>query len=595
MRNKTLAAAAAAVSIIFVYSRVGSPPSPLNFSDQASEAALPPLRTFAFLPPRAAPRRSPARSGRAPSSEFASDLEIEDRLRRLTIEQKVGQLFIIGFMGDDLDRGLGASIKGIQPGAIIVFGRNVRSAEQVSKLCYDAQLASFKAVGLPLLIAVDQEGGDVVRIRTAPSLPSALALGETHDSSLVEEAGRKTGRLLKALGFNMNLAPVMDVTDPTKDKFIGTRAFGDDPRLVAKMAAAFSRGLQAADVMPTGKHFPGHGGLNADSHLGTPVKSASLAELARRDLVPYSDGAKASGGAAVMIAHVAYPAIDPSGAPATFSRAIASDLLRKQIGFKGVALTDDIEMAGAASIRDPAARAVRAIEAGADLVMIGWNKSLQRNARRAVLAAVRSGRLSENRVDESVRRLLRAKSRYASFGPPAAPRRDRIAAALADSGLESIAERALKTTFDRASQAIDRRFLDERQRAPIFVFSATEAFYRSFVAGRGDRRTRFFRLDGEGGLRVDRVMRANPDAIGVFYVSGARSAALAGRISEDVAARVILVNSEARSAIENPAAFRFVIDAFFRHSSLGTLTARLLSAPVPEDPRAPAENRRQAH
>ena len=178
-------------------------------------------------------------------------------------------------MGEKLNHGLDSAIRGNKPGAIIVFGRNIKSADQISKLCYSAQAASYEATGVPLLIAVDQEGGNVTRIRTAPPLPSALALGKTRDPALAKEAGHGTGRLLRSLGFNMNLAPVMDVTDPSHDRFIGTRTFGDDPQLVAKMSTAFALGLQESDILPTGKHFPGHGGLNQDSHLGTPTKRAS--------------------------------------------------------------------------------------------------------------------------------------------------------------------------------------------------------------------------------------------------------------------------------------------------------------------------------
>lgn len=539
------------------------------------------LQARAMLAPRALPWPSEARreveaeNGAEAASSAANPTE---RLRALTLEQRVGQLFVFGFMGENAEPGLSSAIAAGKPGAVIFFGRNVRSAEQVAKLTYAAQLASFKATGLPLLIAVDQEGGNVIRIRTAPPLPSALALGGTRDPRLAFDAGKRTGRLLKALGFNMNLAPVMDVTDSTRDKFIGTRSFGDDPRLVARMSGAFAAGLESESVLPTGKHFPGHGGMNVDSHLRTPVKRTPLAELLRKDVVPFAEAARWSAPPAMMVAHVAYPSLDASGTPATFSRPIVTDLLRRKMGFEGLVMTDDIEMAGASAIRDVGERAVRAIEAGVDLVMIGWNRTLQRELPLAVLRAVKSGRIKESRIDESVKRVLTAKARYSSFQPPTAPSNADIASALGDRTLRQIADRAAGATFERAAGALDTRFLAERADAPVFVFSASQQFFRSFKAKSAGRTVRFYRLDSEGRVQIDRIMRSNPSAIGVFYVSGSLSASLANGVSEDVASRIFLVNSEARSALASPNSFRLLVELSFRHGSAGGRTADLLFA-----------------
>jgi hypothetical protein len=389
----------------------------------------------------------------------------------------------------------------------------------------------------------------------------------------------------------MNLAPVMDVTDASRDSFIGTRTYGDDPYLVTKMATAFATGLQKADVLPTGKHFPGHGGINADSHLQTPIKRASLAELLGRDLVPFSEAARWPMPPALMVAHVSYPALDPTGTPATFSKPIIGELLRKTLGFDGLVMTDDIEMAGAAAIKDVNERAIRAVEAGADLVMIGWNKSMQRNLRLAIIRAVRRGRIAESRIDESVRRILRAKARYASFGRPALPSPGAISLALRDQGLRTIAERTLRAKFERAEKSLDRSFISEHAGAPVLVFAASESFFNSFKQGAGERETRFFQLDTEGSVNVDRIMRANPGSMGVFYISGSRSAAIANSVATDVAARLVLVNSEARSALASASSFHLVVDVAFRHGSTGRLTSSLLFSPPPHAPASAAPAR----
>ena len=565
----------AALAMGFAYLRVSSW---INLSAPGTETRAQSLGNAHDAPLTRAPAPKSKDATRTSSPPVVDD-EIETKLRALSLSTKVGQLFIVGFVGAELENGLAASIKANQPGAIVVFGRNIKSAEQVARLTRAAQIASLKHIGLPLLIAVDQEGGNVIRIRTAPPLPSALALGELGDEKLVTEAGVRTGRLLRRLGFNMNLAPVMDIADASKDKFIGTRTYGDDPEHVTRMSSAFAKGLESSDVLPTGKHFPGHGGLNADSHLGTPVKRAPLDEMLKRDLVPFSAAAKRIDASAIMVAHVAYPELDPSGMPATFSRPIVTDLLRGRLGFQGLVLTDDIEMAGASAIRDPGERAVRAIEAGADLVMIGWNKKMQHDLRLAVFKAVRSKRIPESRINESVRRILRAKSRYVGFQEPPPPDRAAISEALQDSELRAIAIRTLRSKFAVAAKRKDSAYFEEHSSAPIILFSSLASFATGFQKTVPDRSVQSIPLALEAESAINRAMRVNPDAVGVFYVSGPRTALIANALSADVASRIVLVNSEARGAIAAPERFRQVVDVSFRHASTGSFTAQTFFKP----------------
>jgi hypothetical protein len=260
------------------------------------------------------------------------------------------------------------------------------------------------------------------------------------------------------------------------------------------------------------------------------------------------------------------------------------------LGFQGLVLTDDIEMAGASAIRDPGERAVRAIEAGADLVMIGWNKKMQHDLRLAVLKAVRSKRIPESRINESVRRILRAKSRYVGFKEPPPPDRAAISEALQDSELRAIAIRTLRSKFAIAAKQKDSAYFEQHSSAPIILFSSLASFAVAFQKSVPERSVQSIPLALEAESAINRAMRVNPSAVGVFYVSGPRTALIANALSPDVASRIVLVNSEARGAIAEPERFRQVVNVSFRHASTGSLTAQTFfkAAAKSDDLRAPA-------
>ncbi len=509
----------------------------------------------------------------APVQDLASaDLEW---IEKAPLKTKIGQLFIFGFMGHDMSKGLKRTIAQQKPGAVIVFGRNIKSARQLIDLNHDSQKAALTASGLPLLIAVDQEGGNVIRIKTSPPLPSALALGETGSPELVHEAGLHTGRLLKALGFNMNLAPVLDVADPNTDSFVGTRTFGKDPERVSRLGSRFAAGLSEAGVLPTAKHFPGHGGV-ADTHKVTPIKDASIETLNKVDLVPFAAGFREVPESAVMLAHIAYPKLDPAGLPATFSKPVVTDLLREGMKFNGLVITDDIEMAGAFAIKDPAERAVRAIEAGVDLVMIAWNRRLQGKAVDAVYKAVRSGRVSEARIDESLRRILRAKRRVTPSAQFERPRIEQLQTVIKSLELQKLTLGTLRRQFERSVDKLQARESLRDAERPIFVFSSGERFYASLKDRAKNRSVRFYRLSTSKTFDINRIMRANPNAIGVIHIGGRQSAVYANGIDADNAARTIVVNSETSSLLKDPKSFQHIVDIHFRHPDLGKFTAQYL-------------------
>lgn len=335
----------------------------------------------------------------------------------LTLEQKVGQLFMVGFDGLGVSDSAREAVEKWGVGGIILFARNYRDPEQLATLTGEFQALAAKSdacARLPLFICTDQEGGAVVRLTgEATVLPGNMALGAIGDASLAYEAGKVTAAELVATGVNMDLAPVLDVNNNADNPVIGVRSFGEDPALVARLGVAFARGLQDGGVLATGKHFPGHGDTAVDSHLALPTVAHGRERLDQVELRPFRE-AIAAGIGAIMTAHITFPAIDPKpGRPATLSPPVLAGLLRKELGFEGLIVTDCMEMKAIADNFGPGEAVVMALEAGADCVLISHTPDVQRRSIEAALAAVRSGRLPMKRIDESVRRVLSAKARFA--------------------------------------------------------------------------------------------------------------------------------------------------------------------------------------
>lgn len=263
------------------------------------------------------------------------------------------------------------------------------------------------AAKVPLLNAADFEWGAGMRISGATKFPRAMAFGAAGDAALAEQAARITAIEGRAMGVHVNYAPVADVNNNPRNPVINIRSFGEDPARVGAMVAASVRGLEQNGMMATLKHFPGHGDTDVDSHLGLPVIPHPRARLDALELPPFRAGI-AAGAAGVMVAHIELPAIDETRQPATFSRAVVTDLLRGSLGFQGVVYSDAMRMDGVRKIAEPGEAAVRAVEAGIDAV-IDSPDSLA--VVRALEAAVMSGRLQRARVEASARRILEAKAR----------------------------------------------------------------------------------------------------------------------------------------------------------------------------------------
>ncbi|MFC2740727.1 MAG: glycoside hydrolase family 3 N-terminal domain-containing protein [Selenomonas sp.] len=333
-------------------------------------------------------------------------------VQKMSDAEKVGQLLMIGIQGTELDADSRFMLSEYHIGGVILFDRNMKSQEQVRAL-NDSLQKNASDAGLPLFLAIDEEGGAVARMKEAfPPPPAAAEIGRTGDPQAAYRYAADTAHGLKAMGFNLNFAPVADLGAADG------RSYADDAATAAKFVAAALEGHADAGLLATLKHFPGLGRGESDTHEDTVTVHADRATLEASDLVPFREmignaakNAKGAGGWFVMATHTMYPALDAKN-PASLSPAILQGLLREELSYDGVIVTDDLEM-GAISRHYGFDRAgVEAILAGADLVLVCHDYAHETAVYNGLLKAVKSGEISKDRLDASVRRIVKAKIEY---------------------------------------------------------------------------------------------------------------------------------------------------------------------------------------
>ncbi len=342
-----------------------------------------------------------------------------DHLYSLPLEQQIGQFFFIGLPGPELDEEARDLIEEIKPGGIILFGRNVAGADQVRKLLDGARAM------LPLapLCGIDQEGGLVDRLRDIfPPMPSARALRQHGDLSGVRTLGRVTGEVLRMLGLDVNFAPVMSIITQERSQLTNglySRSFGRSPGEVLGYTTVYMRGLQATGCLGCLKHFPGIGAGEVDSHIEMPLVPLTHDDLLAQDLAPYIELFQRADDRVrmVMVSHGGFPNIDikrgTTGGliePASISPSIVTNLLRQELGYKHLVVTDDLEMGAIAKHTGIEDASVRAFLAGEDMLLICATPEMIRRGYRALLEAARKGSVSEKRIQTSLKRVAATKA-----------------------------------------------------------------------------------------------------------------------------------------------------------------------------------------
>lgn len=337
-------------------------------------------------------------------------LVMGEHWRQFSLREKIGQLFVFGFHGQRPSSDIEALIEEYGVGGIIYFTRNIVDAKQVHELSGRLMDTAERSGKTPMFIAVDQEGGMVSRlVRGVTLMPGNMALGATASAGGVFETASIAGEQLRAVGINLNYAPCVDVNNNPDNPVINVRSYSDRPEVVGELGLAAVRGYQRAGVSATIKHFPGHGDTSVDSHRDLPVLHHDRERLEEIELVPFRKAAPETD--MIMTAHVCLPSLDPSGVPSTLSKPVLSGLLRAEIGYEGVIVTDCLEMNAIDTFYGPARGAVMALQAGADMVLICHTASKQRAALEAVVAAVENGELTEARIDESLARIMKLKAK----------------------------------------------------------------------------------------------------------------------------------------------------------------------------------------
>jgi beta-N-acetylhexosaminidase len=345
------------------------------------------------------------------SAPAVDEPELAAVVASMSIEAKAGQMLMIGFTGTTSASAV-PLIRELKPGGVIMFARNLESESQIRQLTSGIQSEANRWYGNSLLIAIDQEGGRVSRLRPpmCPILRANADLAKNGSAAAVKAQAEVTALALKHLGINMNLAPVLDVFSNPDNKVIGDRSYGPDQAAVAQLGEEYVRSLQSQGVLATLKHFPGHGPTAVDSHTDLPIVNLAAEDLDGIHIWPFAQVIAKAQPAAVMTAHIIYTKLDSK--PATMSRVIINDILRTRLGFTGLVITDSLEMDALRKNYTVRQVVSSSVNAGADLLLVSHDPRLAREVRANIIELVRDGEIPESTLNSAVERILRTKARF---------------------------------------------------------------------------------------------------------------------------------------------------------------------------------------
>ena len=345
-----------------------------------------------------------AHVGKQPEVTLPSEV-----VSKMSLEEKIGQMILAGISGTTMDANTKKLVNQFHIGGIIFYKNNFNTPAQTIQLVN--QLKTENSSRLPLFLSTDQEGGRVTRLPGGlTNFPTNEQIGKVNNREFSYKIGTLLGRELKEFGLNLDFAPVLDINSNPNNPVIGDRSFGNNPEIVSELGIQTMKGIQSQNVIPTIKHFPGHGDTSVDSHLDLPIVNKSLKELKELELIPF-ERAIDDGADVVMVAHILLPKLDKTN-PASMSKTIMTDLLRDQLSFNGVIITDDMTMGAITEHFDIGKAAVESVKAGSDIILVGHNYINVVKVISSLKKAVHKGEISEQRLNASTERIIQLKRKY---------------------------------------------------------------------------------------------------------------------------------------------------------------------------------------
>ena len=336
-------------------------------------------------------------------------IKVDEIVAQMSLEERISQLFIITTNQSEYSGKLSQEINRYQPGGFIIFTHNIESADQITKMIDDMQ----KDSKLAMFIATDQEGGRVQRFSNVKGIeltviPSMQEVGKRNDSDYAWNLGRTIGKELSIFGVNMNFAPCLDIGSNNRNTVVGDRSFGSNPEIVTNMALQIAKGMREEGIIPVYKHFPGHGGTIEDSHFKLAILNKDKEDLLTKELIPYIEVIKQDADV-IMIGHISVPKLTMDNTPATLSPLITTKLLKEELGFEGVVISDALNMKGLRDNYNDEEILIQALNAGIDILLIPQDL---KEAIDIIKKGIENNQINENRIDESVKKILLLKFKY---------------------------------------------------------------------------------------------------------------------------------------------------------------------------------------
>lgn len=333
-------------------------------------------------------------------------LKVDEKMKDMTLREKIGQMLIVSYSGTEYNAELDTLLKDVKPGGFILFSDNISTYQNTTEYIKNVK----STASIPMIIGIDQEGGRVQRIKALAdanviTIPSMLEVGRTNDEEISYKVGKILASEIASFGVNLDFAPVLDVFSNPNNTVIGDRAFGVDYQSVVKMSLPFAHGMQEENIIPVYKHFPGHGDTAADSHVELPVVNKTKEELYQNELIPFKNAID-DGAQAIMVAHIALPNVTGNYLPATLSKEVITDILRNELKFDGVVITDAINMGALANNYNLEEICEYSINAGADCLLMPKNPVETVNT---IEKLINENRISEEKINEAVTRILKLK------------------------------------------------------------------------------------------------------------------------------------------------------------------------------------------